>query len=201
MRIPDNPQAGGSGPTPDAGSGKPRTRFSDVLRDEKQRPGESLTSEGEERKAPDGMAGAAAFAPPRFLDIAPPNSGSAVERPEALVTSVVQEIAVEAPPHSDSTVDIQFDSRTLEGLRVRVRKAGDSVEVRFSTSSEAVSRLLADNVQSLTEALAQRGYPAPAVSVQRTPGSSASSASGPQRGDRDGGSRGRHDRGSGRQRR
>ena len=120
---------------------------------------------------------------------------------EAFLVSLVQEIAVEAPPGGNASVDIQFDSRTLDGLRVRVQKKGDSVEVRFSTSSDAVSQLLTANSQSLADALVQRGYVAPAVSVQRAPGSANVSSGDSRRSGRDDGSRGGRDQGGGSQKR
>jgi flagellar hook-length control protein FliK len=97
---------------------------------------------------------------------------------EALLASLVQEITVEAPPGANASVDIQFDSRTLEGLHVRVQKAGDAIEIKFSTASEAVSHLLTANTPELTEALTQLGYVAPNVSVQRVQQDSISSSAG-----------------------
>jgi hypothetical protein len=167
--------SGGAAVSPEK---KPRRPFSEVL-----------------KQAPD-AAGAAPFAtPPPPVDPAPVSSGRSVAPgSDALVSSLVREITVQVPPGGAASVDIQFDSRTLEGLHVRVQKSDQGVEVRLSTSSEAVSRLLTANAQSLTEALAQRGYVAPVVTVQRTqdsPAPSAGDSGQPSRDPRDRGGNGR----------
>jgi flagellar hook-length control protein FliK len=215
MRITGNPQSTGAGSAaPDnaqANNAQPKsgTRFSEVLKDEKRR--ETAEPEKPARREPlvpkGSVAAAPALAQPiPFSDIAPVDVGHGVaSQSEVLVASLVQEIAIEAPP-GGSSVDIQFDSRTLDGLHVRVQKKGDSVEVRFSTSSEAVSRLLTANAHSLAEALVQRGYVAPTVSVQRAQGSAAFFAGDSRRSRRDGGDggdggdRGRHDQRGGQKR-
>src|SRR5262249_2239335 len=134
-------------------------------------------------------------------DVALVDSGQGVAQPEILLASLVQEITAEAPPGGSSSIDIQFNSRTLEGLHVRVQKAGESVEVRFPTSSDAVSQLLNANADSLREALIQRGYVAPAVSVQQTQGPAAFPSGGSRRPGRDRGGRGGHDQRGGQKRR
>lgn len=217
MRITGKPEtAGASGAAPGTAQEKPRTRFSEVLEEEQQRNGEDQEREAEEpkkRSAREPLLPADAAAPaPAFVpllpfsavrDVAPVYAGqgiAAVEL-EALLTSLVQEIAVVAPPDRPASVDIQFNSRTLEGLHVRVQKAGDSVEVRFSTSSEAVSRLLTANADRLAEALVQQGYAAPAVSVQHAKGLTPFFSGESGRSGRDGGGRGKQDQGRGGKRR
>ena len=219
MKINGSPEPAGAGrAAADTSQTKPRSRFSDVLKDEKQRTeapgkdgGKRETVEPEEPgkheplvvsdAAGDAAAVAPALVPIPFRDVAPVDAGHAMaSQSEVLLASLVQEIAVEVPPGGGSSVDIQFDSRTLEGLRVRVQKTGDSVDVRFSTSSEAVSRLLTANANSLAEALVQRGYVAPAVSVQRAQGPTAPRAGDSRRGRRDRDNRGGNDQG-GRQKR
>jgi hypothetical protein len=164
---------------------KPRTPFSEVL------------------KQPPDAGAAAPFAPPLPpVDPAPVTSGRSVAPgSDALVSSLVREITVHVPPAGAVSVDIQFDSRTLEGLHVRVQKSEQGVEVRLSTSSEAVSRLLTANAQSLTDALAQRGYAAPVVTVQRTQDSPAPSSADSGQPSRDPRDRGGDGRGGGQKRR
>jgi flagellar hook-length control protein FliK len=165
MKITANPQSTGTnGAAAEGAPVKPGSRFSKVLKGERQQEGKHELPV---------TADAVTAAPPLmpgFLqhDVAPVDVGHAVTvTPDVLLASLVQEVAAEAPPGGVSSVEIQFDSRTLEGLHVRLEKTGDKIGVRFSTASEAVTRLLTANVDRLTEALVQRGYVAPSVSVQR----------------------------------
>src|SRR5262249_221930 len=152
-----------------------------------------------EEQSPTGMPVAAL--PFLSFDAAPVESGREISRPDALLGSLVHEITVAVPSDSSSSVDIQFDSRTLDGLHVRVQNSGGGVDVRFSTSSETVSRLLTANSSSLVEALVQRGYVAPAVSVHPAEGSTTYPDGGSKPSDRRGGDRGKSDQGSGQKRR
>jgi hypothetical protein len=198
MKITGRPETAGKDAASNATQEKPKRRFSDVLEEKKQRGGE----DGSLQVAP----GVVVPLPPPFSplsDVARVDGGQSVATAglDPLLTSLIQEITVEAPPGGASSVEIQFDSRTLDGLHVRVQKAGEGVEVRFSTSSEAVSRLLSANADKLAEALVERGYVAPNVSVQRAQGPTAFSTSESGRSGRDGNSRGRQDQGRGRNRR
>jgi hypothetical protein len=169
MRITDNLEAQGPGTTaPDNSPAKSRTRFSEVLKgaskkEDKPRPEETAAQDHQERVAP-GFASPLPFSDVTTIDSRP---GIAPEH-QALLTSLVQEIAVEAPPDGNTSVDIQFDARTLEGLHVQIQKTPEGVAIQFATSSEAVSQLLAANAPGLTEALSQRGYIEPNVSVRNT---------------------------------
>lgn len=214
MKVTGKSETSGAGGKASSKSGeeKPRTRFSEVLEEKKKRTtddGEELTK-GDRRELvqlEDFSAAVSAFAlpqpfsPPRDIASIDADPVAATQAPEALVTSLVREIVVEAPPDGPPSVDIQFDSRTLEGLQVRVQKAGDSVEVRFSTESEAVSRLLTANVDQLAHSLVQQGFTAPVVSVQRPVSADASSGGESRGSNRDGGSRGRRGQGRGGQQR
>jgi len=196
MKITGRPETAAKDAASTPTQEKPKRRFSEVL-EEKKRTGE------------DGSAQAVAAVipvPPPFApvcDVPHVDAGQGVRPVELdhLLASLVQEISVVAPPDGASSVEIQFDSRTLDGLHVRVQKAGEGVEVRFSTSSESVSRLLSDNIGKLAEALVERGYVAPNVSVQRAQGPPAFSTNESGRSGRDGNSRGRQDQGHGRNRR
>jgi len=187
MKIEGKPETvDARGAPSDTTKEKPRKRFSEVLEEKRETP--------------------PFIAPLPFLpmpDAVAVDGGYSIAAPELepLLTSLVQEIVVEAPPGEHTSVDIQFDSRTLDGLHVRIQKTGDSVDVRFSTSSESVSRLLTAHSERLAEALAQRGYVAPSVSVQPPQGSTAFFAGESGSSKRDGGSRGRHDQGRGQKRR
>ena len=194
MRISGNPQmAVTNGVATDTVQAKRGSRFSKVLNQEK--PGKSL---GHDPPSPaDPEAGPPALmAPLASRDVAPVEGGRGVaSSSDVLLASLVQEIATEAPPGGVSSVDMQFDSHTLQGLHVRVEKTGVRLEVHFSTASEAVTRLLTANADRLTEALVQRGYVAPAVSVQKTESSVAVSAGDFRRSSREGGNRGGREQG------
>jgi hypothetical protein len=202
MRITGNPEGAGTGRTASSNApAKSRSRFSEVLKEDKHRGADARAKDGEESLAAN--AGAPVLSPPLpFGDVAPVDAGQAVAVPTTtLLASLVQEITVEAPPGGNASVDIQFDSRTLDGLQVRVQKKGDNVEVRFTTSSDAVSQLLTANAQSLADALVERGYVAPAVSVQRAPGPTKVATGDFRRSGRDDGNRGGREQGGGSQKR
>jgi hypothetical protein len=193
MKITEKPETPGGTDASGIADRKPQKRFSEVLEEKKE------TIDGATIVAP-------TFRPPQpflpVLDDAPICSSPVVatQTPEAILAALVQEIVVVTAPGNHASVDIQFDSRTLEGLHVQVRKTSDSVEVRFSTASEAVSRLLTANVDALTQALAQQGFAAPAVSVQHAPAITFSNAES-GRSDTDSGSQRRRDQGRGQRRR
>jgi len=187
MKVTSHPEATGTrSAAADAAHAKPRTRFSDLL--EKEKPSA-------------GMAVPTLAPSTPFHDIASVETGHGIPESDALLAPLVHEITVQAPPGGNASVDIQFDSRTLQGLHVRVQKTGDSVQIQFSTSSDAVSRLLTANAQSLSDALGQRGYIAPTVSIQQTPAPATISAGEFRQGSRDSGNRGRQDQGRDQKRR
>jgi hypothetical protein len=197
MKITAGPGAGHAGAVPVNTPGKPRKRFSEELKPEGRQ-------SQEEAGRDDGVAQAAAQMQPAPLPHpASVDAGHEAAAPgNPLLASLVREVTVAAPPAGGASVDIQFDSRTFEGLHVRIQKSGDSVHVRFATSSGAVSRLLEANAHTLSEALAQRGYAAPTVTVQRVePGSAASPGGDSRRSGRGGGNRGGSGDGRGRNRR
>ena len=187
MKVTSHPEATGTrSAAADAAHAKPRTRFSDLLEKEKPSAGMPLPT----------------LAPPApFYDIGSVETGYGVPQSDALLAPLLQEITVQAPPGSNASVDIQFDSRTLQGLHVRVQKAGEGVQIQFSTSSETISRLLTANAQSLSDALLQRGYVSPTVSIQQPSAPATFFASEFRQGGRDSGNRGRQDQGRGQKRR
>jgi hypothetical protein len=196
MKVTGNSEAASArGDVASGAQSNPRTRFSQVLKDGKQGSPEP------------GGNGAVPAIPVfgsslPFSQADPVNAGGGVvAKNDALLASLVQEIAAEAPPGGSSSVDIQFNSRTLEGLHVRIQKTGDSVQVQFSTSSDGIAQLLSANSQSLTAALTQRGYVAPAVSVQREQSPMTFVAGESRRSGRDGESRGRQGQSGGQKRR
>lgn len=195
MKITSNPETAGASCASDGAEERPRKRFSEVLEKKKQR---------DENSLPQAVPACAMPLPFSSLcDVAPVDAGPSIagHELEPLLASLVQEIMVVAPARGPASVEIQFDSRTLNGLHVRIEKAGESLEIRLSTSSDAVSRLLATNVPMLAEALVQRGYVAPRILVQPAQGSTPSSTGESTRQGRAGDNRDRHDQGRNQKRR
>lgn len=146
--------------SPGKTQGSSRVRFSEILKDTSKKDG--MRNVEEQIALPNSP-------PLPFHDVLFVDSGQEVGAgPNPLMASLVQEVVVHAPPDAAASVHIQFDSRTLEGLHVRIQKTGEALEVRFSTDSAAVSHLLAENTSGLIQALTERGYVAPAVSVECT---------------------------------
>jgi flagellar hook-length control protein FliK len=63
-------------------------------------------------------------------------------------------------------VEIQFDSKTLDGLNVRIEKEEGKLHVRLATESADVKRMLTAQTEALTNRLEARGYPGAVVQVQ-----------------------------------
>jgi flagellar hook-length control protein FliK len=54
-------------------------------------------------------------------------------------------------------VDIQLNSKVLDGLRIQIVRDSDRLNIRFEGASEGVAQLLNRNVGALTESLAAHG--------------------------------------------
>jgi len=205
MKVRSNPEAGPGAGVAQAAQTTPG-KFSEVLKDKKERrpSADSENFTGDSTLFNDVPAGLPSMTPPVPANIGEVNSGQAAPatNSEALVTSLVREITVNMPPGGVKSVDIQFDSRTLQGLHVRIQKEGDSaLHVQFSTASDAVSQLLTNKSQVLAEALQQRGYVAPVITVQRPEGSAAFSSGDARQSSRDRGGRNGKEQGGGGQKR
>src|SRR5262245_66532733 len=107
MKIESTPETGGArGSSSETVLKKPRRQFAEVL--EETRDTKTLISPFTTATLP--------FSP--MCDVAPVDAGYSIAAPdlEPLLTSLVEEIVIQAPPAGETSVDIQFDSRTLEGL-------------------------------------------------------------------------------------
>jgi flagellar hook-length control protein FliK len=87
---------------------------------------------------------------------------------EKLVGEIVQEIHSFQSANGSRHVDIQFDSKTLQGLHVHIEQRNDALAVQFSTRSDAVAALLTQHSQELDQALESRGIKVSEVAVSRT---------------------------------
>src|SRR5262249_20519736 len=90
---------------------------------------------------------------------------STVDLP-APIQSLIHEIQLRVEPSGAAEVRIQFDSKTLDGLRVDIRKAETgAIGITFTTDNENTSRLLSNHIPALSHALATKGLPVAAIHV------------------------------------
>jgi flagellar hook-length control protein FliK len=93
----------------------------------------------------------------------------AVETPAPIPTSrvvdgVANEIAVAVRGARD--VEIQFDSKTLAGLHVRLTNENGRLNVTLRSESPEVCRLLAEHTDALVQRLEAKGYARPVVRMK-----------------------------------
>jgi flagellar hook-length control protein FliK len=82
---------------------------------------------------------------------------------------LVQEILVVAEPNGANRVEIQFNSTTLEGLRVQISQDQDQIAIRFSAASALTSNLLSRNLDQLSAALHSKGLQVSPIQVELAP--------------------------------
>jgi hypothetical protein len=93
-------------------------------------------------------------------------AGPAVAPDVQVLEGLVREIVVVAGPGVDPKVELQFHSKTLDGLNVRVVKKGDEISIRFLTGSDSVAQLLSRNSAQLSEALLAKGLHVAPIQVE-----------------------------------
>jgi flagellar hook-length control protein FliK len=96
----------------------------------------------------------------------------------------VREIQVVTSQAGGKAVEVEMNSRTLEGLRVRIAQDGDRLTVKFSTGSQAISQLLSRHLDQLSQALETKGFHVAPIQVQLRPPGTASAESGSRPADR-----------------
>jgi flagellar hook-length control protein FliK len=82
-----------------------------------------------------------------------------------LIREIVQEIQVVTGPKGEQSVDVQFDSRTMQGLKVRISKVDEKVSIQFSCSDDAGARVLMKNLDQLSQALQAKGIPVASIRI------------------------------------
>lgn len=100
-----------------------------------------------------------------------------VQAPEAprplhdarIIRSLVQEIHLVAHPGGRTEMEIQLNSKTLEGLQIRIGHEDGKLNIVFSTKSDDVSQLLNRNMANLTQSLAARGLQVANLQVVNVP--------------------------------
>lgn len=86
-----------------------------------------------------------------------------------LAREIVSEIRSVANKDGSRTVDIQFDSKTLQGLQVHITERQGNLSIQFATQSENVAALLADHKNDLANALAADGFTVKNISTSVQP--------------------------------
>jgi hypothetical protein len=173
-----------------------------------------LKAEPKRRETPVGEAKTAAPAPtptvtpmpalrsesvqPAANQVRAAGSTASVERIKALAGEIVDKMETTHGPKGDAKVDIQFNSRTLQGLQVSISKQDTGVSIRFNTASEQISQLLTQNVQALVQTLAAKGVEVGDVRI--VPNTPSGSTSGSRQDSRQGSRGGSGDGGRGGQR-
>lgn len=137
-------------------------------RSDKSKSFDSLLAKKREGE-PDESALSAAIPPPAFAlrnDVAPVEAGSGPTSVPPALEGLVNELVSVAGPDGSHAVDIQFDSRTLQGLHVRVTRNSEGVSIQLQTASDDVARLLSRNLDRLQHALETKGVPSPALRIE-----------------------------------
>ena len=76
---------------------------------------------------------------------------------DSLVTEVGHQIDIFKQNGETKSVNITFDSKTLEGLQVQIRQQDGGLAIRFVTQSDNVSKLLSRHTGELRDALENKG--------------------------------------------
>jgi flagellar hook-length control protein FliK len=70
---------------------------------------------------------------------------------------LVREISVVVNAAGSQQVNIELNPNVLRGLHIRIEKQDGAVAIQFQSASEQVLNLLSENVDSLSQALVDRG--------------------------------------------
>ncbi len=87
---------------------------------------------------------------------------TAVESKRAVAVPVelqqlVHEITVGVNAAGNQQVSIELNSNVLKGLHIRIERQQGAVSIQFQSTSDQVSSLLSNNLDALSEGLADRG--------------------------------------------
>jgi flagellar hook-length control protein FliK len=197
MKVPTDPPASSPPPSQSGEPSSSRSKSFDKVLERKsgeqkgRNKGQDPASQALED---DGTQGAAMSSLLPMRDVGSSASAKVAATPAPQVLDgLVQEIAVVAG--KDPRVEIQFNSKTLEGLNVHIAKQGDEIAIRFLTASDSVARLLSQNTGQLTQSLQAKGIHVAPIQVALAPASNRSTDSSSTSRD------GRRSRGDGRQQR
>ena len=92
----------------------------------------------------------------------------------SLITELGHQIDVMKMNGKTNAVNMTFNSNTLQGLHVQIRRQeGGEVSIRFVTQSDSVSKLLAQHTDQLRETLSQKGMNIKNISISNAVNGSA----------------------------
>jgi len=157
-----NPVAEPSGKTPDAPAGRMPSK-TDASKRHETPTGEQKTAEPK-TTSPAPATAAVTETPfvrgpvdrPAVSEVRATGSAD-LDRIQALSDEMVEKVQASKDATGNDQVDIQFNSRTLQGLQVNISRNDAGVSIRFNTDSDQISQLLSQNVQALSQALAAKG--------------------------------------------
>ena len=87
---------------------------------------------------------------------------------DSLVTEVGHQIDIFKQNGETKSVNITFDSKTLEGLQVQIRQQDGGLAIRFVTQSDNVSKLLSRHTDELRDALENKGVKIGNIAISNT---------------------------------
>jgi len=123
--------------------------------------------------------------PPEVIGITGPLQTSAAAEPEhvssflispdtmdveKLATEIVEEIRSSNNTDGRQSLEIQFNSKILQGLRVCVAGPDKSLSITFSTQSDAVATLLSQHSDELIDRLQEGGVTIGKIGIVKIPG-------------------------------
>jgi len=82
---------------------------------------------------------------------------------------LAREIGAALRVNEGKEVEIRFDSKTLAGLEIRLRKEDGKLNVKLNCDSPAMKGLLAGEIDGLAQRLETRGYAGVKVELQAEP--------------------------------
>lgn len=145
--------------------------FSEILERKLENAGERKSKEGEPFYLPDDAAlPLAAVIPVDQNQVGVASEPSVQMRSEpATIQALAHEILVVAQPNGQRSVELQFNSKTLNGLCVKISQQQDQISIRFSTTSASVSDLISRNLGQLSDVLQHKGLQLAPIQVDVTP--------------------------------
>ncbi len=156
-------------PAKDKGTDKDK-KFSAVLEKKKQSSSQEPAADDATAKSFSGTPG---LLPP------PEMSGGPVaktEQPQAataarMLDKLTDEITVATKESGVKEVQIQLNSKTLEGLKINISKPdAGGIQVQFQTQSNGIATMLQGQTSQLADRLAAKGLTVASISVNRKPG-------------------------------
>jgi flagellar hook-length control protein FliK len=155
----------------------PADRFSDVLKKMRQLsdrsdPGCNADENQTAKQVVQGATQDIGHRPQTSLDVSrsteSPASVSPPQDIDRLTGEMVDEIQTFQSADGSRSIELSFNSRTLDGLQVTIQALGGELGIRFATQSEQVARLLSQHSDQLQQALEHRGLRVGGIKINPT---------------------------------